>query len=264
MFIIATVIFHTAFYHQVFSRSVFIKEPDTVKPIAEREMIVVLLGLGGGASERRSIKRFLKNKGYDIYIPDYISRKSVEESVLNLKENFDEINVYEYGKIHIFAYILGSWTINLYLQKYELNNLCTIIYDRSPLQERAPYLVSENIPFITRILMGRIVKDLSQIEYPPLTKKDIKVGLIIENRATGILRIFKKKAIAMGPMYWEVDSLHERYDDFFYTWLNHNQMYDKIDNIDDEIFYFLEHDSFSQKARKEVYEGDPFLKYTEE
>lgn len=241
-------------------RSIFITNSDTLNPLGEKEIIVILQGLGGNGKKRRSIKNFFKNKGYDIFIPDYISRESVNECVNNLEKKLEQINIHEYKKVHFFTYILGSWTFNLYLKNHEMPNLTTIVYDRSPLQERAPYLASENLRLTSRMLTGKLIKDLGHIKYPPIQKKDINVGIIIENGSTLLIRMFKKKALKMGPVYWQADSLHQEYNDFFHTWLNHNQMYGKVNVIGEEILYFIAKGSFSPDARKSSYKGDPFSK----
>lgn len=263
MNLIALIILYTTILCEACDRSVFIECADTIKKLSERELIVILPGLGGGGGERRNIKRYFRNRGYDIYIADYISRESVEESVENLKRGINNIRSHEYKKVHFFTYIMGSWTLNLYLQKYELSNLSTIIYDRSPLQERAPAIAAENLKVLSRILLGKVVKDLAQIDYPTLNKKSIRIGLIVENRATPFIRLFKKKTLKMGPVNWDVDLLHQEYDDYYYTWLNHDQMYDKVDVIGNEVLHFISQGTFSPKARKRIYEGNPFKRYKE-
>jgi len=261
--LLALIIIYLAIICEACDRSIFIECADTTKKLSDKELLIILPGLGGGGGERRKIRRFFQNRGYDVYIADYISRKSVEESVENLKKGINDIRANEYNKVHFFTYIMGSWTLNLYLQKYKLTNLSTIVYDRSPLQERAPGIAAENLKVLSRILLGKVVKDLAQIDYPPVNKKGIRIGLIIENRATPLMRLFKKKTLQMGSIYWEVDSLHQEYNDYYYTWLNHDQMYDKVDIVGNEVLHFISHGAFSPKARKRVYEGDPFKKYRE-
>ena len=62
----------------------------------------------------------------------------------------------------MFSYIAGSWVINLWVQQHPINNIASIVYDRSPLQERAPYVLVKDNPKIIKWLAGNIMKKFSQ------------------------------------------------------------------------------------------------------
>ena len=61
-----------------------------------------------------------------------------------------------------------------------------------------------------------------------------------------------------------VASRRTRVDDYIYTWLNHDQMYERFDVIGEEIFYFIENHSFSNNAVREQYNWNPFTNYKKE
>jgi hypothetical protein len=115
---------------------IFIESSSILK--TEREAILILPGFGSKIFGTKKIAKFFKHKGYDIYIPKYISRKSVEKSVENVDRFISKHGLKDYKKLHIFSYIFGTWTINLWINKNGKCNISTIVFDRSPLQERAP------------------------------------------------------------------------------------------------------------------------------
>ena len=68
----------------------------------------------------------------------------------------------------------------------------------------------------------------------------------------------------MGPLDYKIESLNQKTDDYLYTWLNHDQMYERFDIIGEEIFYFIENHSFSNNAVRAQYNWDPFINYKKE
>ena len=106
------------------------------KPLNEKEAIVILVGFGSKIQGTKKIADYFFNKGYDVFIPDYISRKSIEGCVENLEKFIVKNHIKQYQSLHVFSYIIGSWTLNNWIQKNPDHKISTIIYDRSPLQER--------------------------------------------------------------------------------------------------------------------------------
>ena len=51
-------------------------------------------------------------------------------------------NLARYERLHVFAFLAGAWTLNPLLDGRALPNLATVVYDRSPYQERAPRIAS--------------------------------------------------------------------------------------------------------------------------
>jgi len=143
------------------------------------------------------------------------------------------------------------------------NNISAVIYDRSPLQERAPYALVKDIPLLIRMISGKIMKEFSKTPYPAVSKQKMKVGIIIESKATKLISKHKKSAMSLGPISWDPEKLNQNYDDKFYTWLNHDDMYSRFDIIGSEIFYFFANSKFTGNAKREPYLEDPFIKYIE-
>ncbi len=229
--------------------------------IADKQLdqaVVILPGFGDSKRRRKAQLAFFKTTGYDVYIPNFSDRKSFDKCVSNLSDFVEKHEINKYQGVHYFCYILGTWVFNQYMLEETPTNVKTILYDRSPLQERAPKVAFEAIPLITKIIEGRVVGQLADIPYQPIPKNDIKIGIIIESKATTLIKIFKKQTLNMGPVEWHPDSLNQQYDDFFYVPLDHYQMYKRFDMIGSEIRAFQKEQKFSDEARREPFKWDPF------
>jgi len=229
------------------------------KSISEKEAIVILVGFGSKIQGTKKIADYFFNKGYDVFIPDYISRKSIEGCVENLEKFIVKNHIKEYQRLHVFSYIIGSWTLNNWIQKNPENNISTIIYDRSPLQERAPYALIKDLPVLMRITSGKIMKEFSITTYSPIESEKIFIGIIIESKPTKLIRKHKESALSLGPINWDVKNLNQKYSDKFYTWLNHDEMYTRFDVAGSEIFHFIKNHTFTEAAKREPFSDDPFV-----
>ena len=127
-------------------------------PISEKEAILILPGFGSKIHGVKHIKKFFTHKGYDLFIPHYIGRDSLQQCVITLNSFLESHHLLQYKKIHVLSYIAGSWVINLWIQQHPINNIASIIYDRSPLQERAPYVLVKDKPILIKFLAGNIMK----------------------------------------------------------------------------------------------------------
>jgi hypothetical protein len=236
---------------------------DASKPIAERETILILPGFGSKVHGTKAIADFFFKNGLDVFIPNYLSRKSIKGCVDNVDDFMIKHNLMAYKKVHVFSYIAGSWTINEWIKKHPQNNICSIVYDRSPLQERAPYALVKDVPIIIRLLSGKIMKEFSKTPYPSISKNSMNVGILIESKATKLIKKHKKSALSLGPVNWELNALKQEYSDFHYTWLDHDDMYTRIDVLGKEILYFFKNGKFTSDAKKEAFTEDPFTPYIE-
>ena len=96
------------------------------------------------------------------------------------------------------CYIIGGYVLNRYIELYGKKNIKKIIYDRSPTQERAARIGVDKLPFFTRLKYGQLVFDFSEVKLKSIENKfDIKVGVIIENQATRLMRFFESHRINM-------------------------------------------------------------------
>lgn len=232
---------------------------------SQRDLVIILPGLGDSREGRRHMAKFgeeIAPRGFDVLVPEYIARRGVEQTVANLRHVLDQAKLDHYHKVHFFSYIIGTWSLNLVLKDKVIPNLGHIVSDRSPLQERAPAVVSRRIGLPTRIMMGRVVKDFSRTPYPPLhLPPDTHIGLLIENRATSLIRMFKNTTLAMGPLSWDPADLHQPHHDLLFTPLNHDEMYVNFDVIGPELLHFFQTGRFSDGARRTPLPGDPFRKH---
>ena len=238
---------------------VVIHQPQT--PKSEKEAILILPGFGDKHGRRKKQKAFFGNVGYDLYIPDYKARASLEATVENLHQFYEQHDLGAYKKVHVFAYIMGTWVLNTYISQYGKQNIATIVYDRSPLQERAPRVVVDRIPGIGKLLKGKVLEEMSHTPYPPMTMEGINIGIMVESKATNLIKIFKKKTLSYGPIDWNNLQFNQSYHDLIYIWLNHDQLYSRFDVVGQDILFFLQHGTFTPDARRDPYDWDVFKKY---
>lgn len=240
--------------------SVIVINDSTISRL-EKEALIILPGLGDSKKGRKHQFNYFKNKGFDLFIPDYIDKISFDSTVNKFTQFYNEQHLEEYKKVHVFSYILGSWVVNTFINKNGIGNISTIIYDRSPLQERAPAIVVENIPRIGKLVSGEVIKELSGKPYPPIVKGGVKIGIIVESKATPLMRHFKKETIAKGIINWEELDFNQDHDDLIFTRLNHDEMYITFDEIGPDILHFLKKGRFKKDTRRKWFGWDPFLKY---
>ena len=240
---------------------VIINKPDI--PRSQKEALIILPGAGDSNRGRRKQADFFGKAGYDLYIPDYFDRKSLPGTPEKLREFYEEMGLAEYRKVHVFSYIIGSWVINEYINRYGAGNIASIVYDRSPLQERAPMLMAEKLRLVAKIAVGNILLDLSKTPYPPIDKGDLKIGIVVESKATFLIKMFRKHAMSYGEIDWHKLDFGQEHDDLIFTWLDHRKMYLRFDVVGDEVLAFIRNGSFPEDSRREPYEWDVFEKYRE-
>ncbi len=225
---------------------------------ADKEALLILPGFGSKIHGSKHQKAYFSNKSYDLFIPKYIGRKSVRQSVENLDAFINKHHLCEYRKIHVFGYIVGSWTINTWLKDHPNHNIATIIYDRSPLQERAPTVFVKSMPLISKLFGGPIMNEFCTLPYPSVDKNAIRIGILIESKATKLIRKHKEMTLSLGELRWDLAQFNQKHDDAYYILLNHDELYKRFDTVGPEIFHFIENGRFSTNARRTPYEGDPF------
>jgi len=98
------------------------------------QALLILPGFGSKIFGTRALKQFFKQGDMPVYIPRYISRKSIRLSINSLERYYQQKGLGEYKQLHVLSYIVGSWTLNQWIADYGKRNVKTIIFDRSPLQ----------------------------------------------------------------------------------------------------------------------------------
>ncbi len=230
-------------------------------PINEREAILILPGFGTLIHSPESQKTNFKNKGYDVYIPDYISRKTMDKCVKNLDVFIKKHQLTSYKKLHVFCYIIGSWTFNLWMKENMATNISSIVYDRSPLQEKAPIILVKENPLLSRVLFGKLIREMSKTPYPSISKGNYAIGIIIESKATKIIWKKRKALQSLPPISWDKANLNQEYDDYFYIFMNHDEMYTALEGVAPEIFYFIKNRKFTAVVSREPLNQDPFITF---
>lgn len=231
----------------------------------QKEAILILTGFGSKYHSLRNLKNYFDTSAYDVYVPNYISRKSLEQTVCNLDKYWKKRGLSDYEKVHVFAYIVGSWSINTWLQENWLTtsahpNIKSIVYDRSPLQERAPYILISNYKLPNYIVFGPIMRDLHQTPYPALNNDSIQKGLLIEIYATGIVRKNQTTAAQLGPYCFETSCLKQPYLDAKYVPLNHDHMYTDPEVFGAALLHFFKFGNFGTTLDAYQPVENPFIK----
>jgi len=248
----------------ILSNNIYAKDViiiDTSENISKKQALVILNGFGDSKKNRKIQKEFFQDKGYDLFIPEYIERKSIDLSVSTFSYFYDKNNLDEYKEVKFICYIIGGYVLNTHIEKNGKGKITAIIYDRSPTQERAPRVATEKLPFISRILYGKVLSDFSKRKLTTLSHTDgLTIGVIIENKATKLMRFFKKTSDRYGDYNYNAIEIERNLDDFMHTYLDHDLMYKRFDIIGQEIVLFLRKGRFSENAKREKYDWDPFKK----
>lgn len=233
---------------------------DRTKPVGEKQAILILPGFGSISHGVKNIRDYYIDRGYDLFIPDFISRKSLEECTRNIDEFINKYALEEYKNIHVFCYIVGGWSFNLWLKDHELPNLTHIVYDRSPIQERAPYVLVEDLPFFSCLIAGKVLKEFSETPYILNNKTaQKKIGIIIEKVPTKLMLKYKETAKKLGPINWKLDGLMQRNNDYCYIELNHDDLYEEFDEAGEQVLYFFKHGSFKSSANRTMPETNLYI-----
>ena len=230
-----------------------------VRPIAPRlpsstgarEALLVLPGFGyGRAGERvlRKVGEQMAEEGLDLYVPTYVRRAGLDDSRSALREFLAEHRLERYERTHVFAFIAGAWTLNPLLGEGALDNLQSVVYDRSPYQERAPRIADDKLHFVTWLRYGSPVFELARSPYPPLEEEAVRVALLIETQPTPFIEFFEKTARSYGPYQFGCDSFGQRFDDCAYLALDHEEMYERFDEVWPEVLRFIRVGRFGPQA----------------
>ena len=226
------------------------------KPAADA--LLVLPGFGysrAGEDAFRSLAPSLAAEGIDLYLPTYVSRSGLEQSRERLHRFFRDNHLDRYERVHVFAFIAGGWTFNPLGETRTLPNLSTVVYDRSPYQERAPRVALEKLRFLTWLKYGPVVFDVARTPYPPLSIPGVKVGLVVETSPTSFIKRFAATARGYGAYDFGCDAFGQRYDDCVYVAMSHDQLYARFSEVWPEVRSFIRNRQFSASANRTPPEG---------
>jgi hypothetical protein len=227
------------------------------------DALLVLTGFGYGRAGKRALRSLaptIAAEGIDVYVPTYVTRSGLAASRATLERFTRENRLDRYERLHVFAFIAGAWTLNPLLDRIALPNLATVVYDRSPFQERAPRIAAARFRVPAWVLYGSILFDVAKTPYPPLNAPAVKVGLIVESTPTSFIRRYENAARAHGPFQFECAALGQRHDDCLYLPLNHDEIYARFAEVWPELLSFIRTGRFSGAANRTPPAGDPFAR----
>ena len=126
-------------------------------------------------------------------------------------------------------------------------NLTTVVYDRSPFQERAESRRGQ----AARSAGSLWVSPVRRREDATLrSKRRVDVGLIVETTPTAFIRRFKNAARAYGPFQFGPDAFNQRHRDRAYVALNHDEMYARFAEVWPELLSFIRTRRFTDAANR--------------
>jgi hypothetical protein len=228
-----------------------------------RDALLVLPGFGYSTAAEtvlRSLAPSMAREGVDLYVPTYLTRAGLDGSREHLEQFIREKRLDRYPRLHVFAFIAGAWTLNPLAAQLELPNLTSVIYDRSPLQERAPAIAVDKLRFLAWVRYGSTVFDVARTPYGPLTLPNVRVALLVETRPTPFITRHERAAREYGPFHFECDAFLQRYDDCLYLPMNHNEVYEHFANVWPEILTFIRTGRFTGAANRTPPVGDPLAR----
>lgn len=219
----------------------------------DTEALLVLPGFGYTRSGERALQALADlaaREGMALFVPAYISRGGLADSRAILERFIATHRIDRYDRVHVFAFIAGAWTFNPMAETMALPNLATVIYDRSPYQERAPRIADDTLHALTWLRYGSPVFDVARTPYPPLTREGVRTALLVETVPTSFIRKREAKARAYGPFRFECDAFEQRYDDCAYVALSHDELYVHIATVWPEILAFIRQGRFTDAAHR--------------
>jgi hypothetical protein len=224
------------------------------------DALLVLPGFGysrTGEKALRALADTMAAEGFDLFVPTYISRSGLTASRVNLQRFIRDHRLDQYDRLHVFAFIAGAWTFNPVVERQGLPNLATVVYDRSPYQERAPRIADDTLHFLTWLRYGSPVFDVARTPYPPLSRPDVKVAIVVETMPTAFVKGHEATVRSYGPIDFECDAFMQRHDDCLYLPMSHDEIYVQFAAVWPELLAFIRDGRFSRTANRTPPSGDP-------
>jgi len=224
------------------------------------EALLIVSGFGAKINGLGTLRRYFKDAEMPVYVPKYLTRKSIASSKERLHKYMEKHKLKEYESLHVLSFIVGSWTMNQWIIQHGKGNIKTIIYDRSPLQERAPSILLSEMKAINALLFGKITRDFNDTPYAKIEDEQIAIGMMVEVYATNVIRKHQSSTLAMGPLRWDLAQFNQAVRDWVYLPLNHDQMYTQPEKYAQEIFTFIRTGHFSEAMHQVRPVDNPFIK----
>jgi len=238
--------------------------PDLSASAPRSEAVLVLPGFGYGRHAEHAVRELstqMRDEGFDLYVPTYISRGGLDKSGERLQRFLREQRLDRYARVHVFAFLAGGWTLNSLIEAHQLPNLATVIYDRSPLQERAARIATDDLHLLTWMRYGSPVFDFAKTPYPPLDRPGVNVGLVVETRPTAFVRRHQKAAQRYGPIAFDCDGFRQPHRDCAFLAMNHSDVYLRFAEVWPEVRAFIRTGRFTSGATRTPPASDPFARH---
>lgn len=244
------------------ARHIVIRDKSLSDTLANKEAILILTGFGSLYHSAGEQKRQFKERGYDLFIPDYIKRSSLDDCAAALDQFAKKYRLNEYRKVHVFSYIIGSWTLNNWISKNGFQNIGSIVYDRSALQERVPPIITETNPFFSRVLFGKLIRELAETPYSGIDSLGgVRIGLLMECKATRVLWSKRRYYERMPPPDFRVQAMGQICRDYCYVFASHDDLYTNLKDIAPLVVQFFRTGNFGAQADRTPCSEDPFKTY---
>jgi hypothetical protein len=225
-----------------------------VAPAASRgDALLILPGFGYGRDQAagfRSTAAQAGADGIDLYVAKYVSRFGLEVSRNDLQAFIQAQHLDRYQRVHVFAFIAGAWTLNPAAAGGMLPNLASVVYDRSPYQERAPRIAVDVLPLPAWLRYGSTIFDVAKTPYPPFTVTTVRIGLLVETRPTAFIRHHAKDALAAGPLDARCEAFQQKYDDCAYVAMSHDELYSRFADLWPDVEAFVRGGRFTEQASR--------------
>ncbi|MDX2286175.1 MAG: hypothetical protein NW241_18550 [Bacteroidia bacterium] len=237
-------------------REVVLRKPADA-PAEERDALLVLPGLSDAPVNRRFQTACFSRFPYDLFIPVCVQRQGMAQSLEHLDQFIRVQELERYRRLYVFGYILGGYLFTELLRRRRLSNLAGVVFDRGPIQERAPEALMRQIPRIAPLISGRVLRDFAAVRYRGLDT-GAPAGLLVEHKATRLMTVFRKAALRPGPPDFDPASFGQPFQDYCYVPLDHDQMYYRLEVFSGELLHFFQHGHFSAQAPRTPFAADPF------
>jgi hypothetical protein len=227
--------------------------PKVAPPKPNGDALLVLPGFGYGRTDDkafRSIAGRTAREGVDLYVAPFLTRSGLGTSRAKLERFIREHRLDRYERLHVFAFIAGAWTFNPLIDRHAPANLATVIYDRSPFQERAPKIAAAKLPLLAWARYGSTLFDVARTPYPPLSASGVKVAIVVESMPTAFINKHDEAARQYGPFRFACDSFRQRHDDCLYLPMNHDDLYTRFAEVWPEVLAFMRTGRFSDAANR--------------
>ena len=179
-----------------------------------------------------------------------MSRSGLAQSRERLAAFIRANHLERYDRVHVFAFIAGGWAFNPLAGTDVLPNLTTVVYDRSPYQERAPRIALDRLRWLAWIKYGSVVFDVARTPYVPMTAPAVRIGLVVETEPTRFIQRFAETARGYGPYDFACEAFGQPFDDCLYAILDHDQLYTRFSEVWPDVLAFIRRGQFTDSAER--------------